>query len=171
MKFLIHRSVTITLFEQASYSGGRFLFWVSAPVLVTSAWEELSILSLMNLLTMTLYSSVVGGPVFYRLVKRDEKDIRDSYLLSQVIIVGLALVGPALYVLFWWEAAFEDPFFIILLFLLPWVSTAADWAPYANIARKQFNQVLRNVSFAVIWMIYSAITFIVQAEPDLTQIT
>jgi len=164
--------MAVTFLEQASYSGGRFLFWVLTPVLITDSWEEIATLSLMNLLTMSLYSSIIGGPAFYRLVKRGAGDIRASYLLCQIVIAGLALIGPALYTLVWWQVAVEDPRFIGLLFLFPWVSTAADWARRTQILqKKQSNQVFRNMLFASVWLIYSALLFVGALEAQFATTT
>jgi hypothetical protein len=153
--------LAFVLLEQSSYSGGRFLFWVLTPVLVTDAWDKIATLSLVSLLTMTLYSSIIGGPAFFRLVNREADDIRDSYLLCQTIIAGLALIGPSLYTLVWWPVTVEDSGFVGLMFLLPWVSSAADWARRTQLLLKEpLNLLVRNFLFIIIWLSYSIFLFL-----------
>lgn len=143
------------LFEQTSYSVGRFLFWISAPAMATEAWDKIAVLSLMNLFMMTLYGSIIGGPSFIRLLQKSAVDPLYGYFPCHAMIAALALIGPLLYVIIQTEDARDDPGFILLLILLPWVSSAADWSRKTMILlNRQGTQFIRNFAFSALWLIY-----------------
>ena len=149
------------LWEQASYSAGRFLFWVMAPALATDAWDKIALLSLLNLFMMMLYASIIGGPSFYRLVRGQPEEpagmgALSAYLPCQAVIAALSLIGPCGYILLHPEAARADPGFVALLVVLPWVSSAADWARKTMILLgRQKGQGRRNLLFAGLWLAYA----------------
>ena len=113
------RKISIDLFEQATYSGGRFLFWVSAPLLAADNWDKVAILSILNLLVMMLYGSVVGGPSFFQIVRGSSSNALAGYFPCLAVICLLAVVGPLAYLAMDSEGARNDPKFFFLSFSSP----------------------------------------------------
>lgn len=154
--------------EQASYSGGRFLFWVLAPILVSDSWEQIALLSLMNLLTMSLYGGVIGGPTFIRLVSASTEDKLAAYAPAHAVIVLLSLVGPAAYLAFSRADALAQPALLFLLFAVPWVSSAADWSRKTMILLgREAEQIWRNLVFGGLWLTWSITTAVEITPRDL----
>jgi len=163
---------TVGILEQASYSGSRFLFWIITPILVVDSWQSIATLSLINLLTASIYSSIIGGPVFIRLIGAEAKNTLSGYFICQSVIMGVAITGPLLFALIWQEAAVSDPGLVILLFLLPWVSAASDWARKTQLLlNRQYNQLVRNLFFSFLWLVYSALLFLEIFDVNLFYIT
>jgi hypothetical protein len=141
------------LFEQASYSAGRFLFWVTAPALATEAWDQIALLSLMNLFMMTLYTSIIGGPSFFRIVRGPEGAALAGYFPCHAVIAVLSGIGPVGYAVLHPQAAQQDPGFLVVLVLVPWVSAAADWSRKTMIVLGRHRvQACRNLLFLALWL-------------------
>lgn len=165
-------SAHFKLFEQATYSGGRFLYWILTPLVTLDSWESIAALSLMNLLTMTIYSSVIGGPSFFKLVGGDHVNALRGYLLCNAVIVLLAMLCPVIYALVRTATAMESPVFTLSLFVLPWVSVAADWARKTQIILgRYYDQTLRNLSFIALWLSYMTAVYVGAVMADFLVIT
>lgn len=153
--------LTGNIFEQATYSGGRYLFWILVPLITPDAWGKIALLSLMNLFTMAIYGGIIGGPTFYKLVRGPVEGALISYLPCQVMLMALSFIGPAIYFIVWPADAKSNIELLGILFLLPWVSVASDWSRKTMILLNRSQvQVFRNLVFSFVWVAYIGIQFL-----------
>lgn len=154
------RDIHINLLEQASYSASRYAFWVITPILFTENWSMIAALSLVNMLEMAVYSSILGGPSYYRLVRGDSHIALSSYFVSNIILFFLSMSTFIVFIGFS-QSVLDQPFSdIIVLAFFPWISISSDWSRKVHIVLGRHRvQTARNFIVLSIWVVFSMLIF------------
>ena len=123
------------LIEQISYSGLRYLFWLSIPLIYNNSISFIATLTVVNLLTASIYNSILGGPSFYKLSKLDESQIKSSFT---TIIISIVILNSFSFIFF---TAFYNHNLVLseILFicLFPLITSISDWNRKISILLEQ----------------------------------
>lgn len=141
------------LIEQITFSGFRYLFWISIPFFFSESLNFISKLTLINLLNITIYSTLIGTPSFYLLSKKGEKILKKSFLPINLVIVFTSFFSIITTHYFFNIPFFSKDFLIMGLFI--YASSLSDWNRKVSILKKEVNfQSYKNMFSILLWLIY-----------------
>jgi hypothetical protein len=150
--------LNINIVEQFTFSGFRYLYWVTLPFLFTDSITFISKLTLINLLNITIYSTAVGTPSFYLLSKKNKNFLHKSFLPINIVILTLSIASIFATHFFLKIPFFSIEFIIIGLFI--YASSLSDWNRKISILRQNISsQIYKNISCILIWCIYLILVY------------
>jgi hypothetical protein len=145
------------LIEQVTFSGFRYLFWISVPFLFSDSLIFISKLTLINLLNITIYSTLVGTPSFYLLSKKN-KLLNKSFLPINIVILFVSLLSILSTYFFLKVSFFSEEFIIIGLFI--YASSLSDWNRKISILKEDVRtQSYKNIISILVWCCYLILVY------------